>query len=153
MSTFSIFYQNVRGLRTKLTNIKEVIPLFHSYDVIVLTETWLNPDILSSELGLVNFHVFRFDRCPLTSSLIRGGGVLIAVRTSLKSLPIHIDAVHVEQLFVVLSIGPCKLLIGTVYLPPSSPLPLYESYTSTVEIFLLSTLRIPFCVVTLIFHI
>ncbi|KAL4113468.1 hypothetical protein QTP88_017083 [Uroleucon formosanum] len=27
-----------------------------------------------------------------------------------------------------------RLLIGTVYLPPSSPLPLYEAYTSSVEI-------------------
>ena len=43
------------------------------------------------------------------------------------------DTVHVEQLFVVLSIGSFKLLIGAVYLPPSSSLPLYEAHTSIVE--------------------
>lgn len=133
LSTLNLFYQNVRGLRTKLTNLKSIIPLFHSYDVIILTETWLHPDILSSELGLFNFLVYRYDRCPLTSSHGRGGGVLVAVRTSIKSFPIHEYTVHVEQLFVVISFGSFKLLICAVYLPPSSSLPMYEAHTSSVE--------------------
>jgi len=53
---------------------------FHSYDVIILTDTWLNPDILSNELRFSNFHIYRHDRDPFTSSLTRGGGVLIALR-------------------------------------------------------------------------
>jgi hypothetical protein len=73
---------------------------------------WLNPEILSFELEFNNFNVSRYDRCSLTSSLNRHGGVLIAVRTLIKSFPIHVDTVHVEQLFVVLSIGSFKLLIN-----------------------------------------
>lgn len=40
---------------------------------------------------------------------------------------------YIEQLFVVLSIGFFKLMICVVYLPPSSPLPLYVAHTSAVE--------------------
>lgn len=38
---FSGFYQNVRGLNTKLLNIHLNMPCFNHSDYIVLTETWL----------------------------------------------------------------------------------------------------------------
>lgn len=112
--------------------------MFHSYNVIILTETWLTPDILNTELGLLNFHVYRYDRFPLTSSHKQDGGVFIAVRASLKSSPVHVDINYVEQLFVILTISSFKLLVGVVYLPPRSPYPIYEAHTSTVETLLSS---------------
>lgn len=54
---FNIYYQNVRGLYTKLFNLRiDFILLF--YDVYILTETWLSDDISNAKLGfngLFNF--------------------------------------------------------------------------------------------------
>lgn len=56
-----IFYQNVRGLKTKLVSLRCSFPMFHFYDIIILTETWLTPDISDSELGFAGFQVIRLD--------------------------------------------------------------------------------------------
>jgi hypothetical protein len=71
----SIYYQNVRGLNTKLT-ISSC-----SYDFIALTETWLNDSVLDSELcNNNNYYTLRSDRDLTKMNLSRGGGVLLASR-------------------------------------------------------------------------
>jgi hypothetical protein len=51
-------------------------------DIILGTETWLNGNILSAEVLLTNFQVFRNDRSDSY------GGVLIAVRGDLICSPV-----------------------------------------------------------------
>ncbi|KAF0702361.1 Uncharacterized protein FWK35_00037545, partial [Aphis craccivora] len=46
----NIYYQNVRGLRTKLLNLHTNF-ILSSYDSCVLTETWLSDEISNPELG------------------------------------------------------------------------------------------------------
>lgn len=132
-SKLKIFYQNVRGLKTKLVSLRCSFPLFHFYDVIILTETWLSPDISDSELGFNDFQIIRLDRNPNNSSFFRGGGVLIAIKATLKFHPISINVSNVEQIFALLSFNSNHLLVGGVYLPPHSPLPIVESHVSSVE--------------------
>lgn len=50
-----------------------------NFNVFSFTETWLSKNIRFSELGFNNYNVNRYDRNTNTSSLFRGGGVLIAV--------------------------------------------------------------------------
>lgn len=57
----SIYYQNCRGLNTKLNNIYMSI-LQHNYDIIVLTETWLQERIADSCFIDTRYRVFRCDR-------------------------------------------------------------------------------------------
>lgn len=64
-----IYYQNVRGLRTKIDDFYLAVGE-KEYDVIVLTETWLDECIFSSQLFGNNFSVFRTDRQPLNSKKI-----------------------------------------------------------------------------------
>lgn len=60
------YYQNCRGLRTKLKNLKcNIVPFDYTY--IVLTETWLNDTFFDNELGFSNYNIYRFDRCPVTN--------------------------------------------------------------------------------------
>jgi len=75
-----IFYQNVRGLRTKFNFIRTIFPIFCFYDIIIVTETWLTSDISSFELSLFGFQIFRLDRNIFISVCKRGGGVLIAMK-------------------------------------------------------------------------
>ena len=54
-----VFYQNVRGLRTKLDDLKSAIMVSAvRFDIIILVETWLNSSITTHELGLTGYNVF-----------------------------------------------------------------------------------------------
>lgn len=84
-----IFYQNARGLRTKTKEFLQAVRL-NNFDVICLTETWLNGDYFSHELFDERYVVIRRDRCKATYKRrrrrrrknLRGGGVCVAVRKS-----------------------------------------------------------------------
>lgn len=77
-STFMVYYQNVRGLRTKLPSLRESFATSSTLpDVFIFTETWLTEVISDAEQGLKGYNIYRFDRSLLTSSCLRGGGVLI----------------------------------------------------------------------------
>ena len=92
-----VYYQNVRGLRTKtegfFTNL-----LTEEYDIVALTETWLCDSIFSSELFDDRYTVIRRDR---STTATRGGGVLAAFN---KKIPYEIieSNCEVECIFVKL---------------------------------------------------
>ena len=67
-----VFYQNVRGLRTKFDKLRSLSVAF-DYDIIILVETWLYTGIFEEELGMNTFSIFRCQRsdCPDDT----GGGV------------------------------------------------------------------------------
>lgn len=78
------YYQNVRSLNNKLWYLTCNVSC-NNFDHLILTETWLNADVLDSELGLFNYNAFRCDGNGLTNSCSRGGGVLICVRNTYVS--------------------------------------------------------------------
>lgn len=79
----SIYYQNCRGLRTKLNTLYMNI-LGNSYDIIVLAETWLIPTINDCEFIDQRYIVFRGDRDRNAIKRLDGGGVLVAVLKQLR---------------------------------------------------------------------
>ncbi|CAH2085474.1 unnamed protein product [Euphydryas editha] len=80
----SVYYQNVRGLRTK-TNIffRNIIQV--DYDIVCLTETWLLSGIYDQEIFDSRYRVYRCDRDYETRGDHLGGGVLIALRRELQA--------------------------------------------------------------------
>lgn len=82
--TLELLYQNVRGLRTKTREFKCSI-LSSNYDLICITETWLLPGIYNEELFDSRYVVYRTDRPYERLSVGRGGGVLLAARSSLRT--------------------------------------------------------------------
>jgi len=99
------FYQNIRGVKTKLGNFRSSIPIFNYHDVIILTETWLSPDVHDSEFRLNGYQIFMVDRNPLNSTNSRGGGVLIAIKSTIKATLISTNINTLEQVYI--SIYPC----------------------------------------------
>lgn len=83
-SKLNIYYQNVRGLRSKTLTFYRNICL-NSYDVIILTETWIVDSIASSELFDDRYIVWRRDRDLDLTGQTRGGGVLIAIRRDITA--------------------------------------------------------------------
>lgn len=100
-NSICIYYQNVLGLRTKTANLYTSSINCH-FDIIVLTETWLNSFIYDSELfRSSDFMVHRCDRSSTISPLSNGGGVLIAVRANFHSEHVLVpNSETLEILFV-----------------------------------------------------
>ena len=113
-----IYYQNVRGLRTKIDDFFLTVAEC-DYDVVVLTETWLDLHVNSVQLFGNVFTVYRCDRNRQNSSKTRGGGVLIAISRRLTS---YADPTLVcdtlEQLWVKITTAERNISIGVIYLPP-----------------------------------
>lgn len=83
LDSLKIYYQNVRGLRTKSHDFLANV-LLNNYDLIILTETWLTPDFKDAEYFYASYIVYRRDRVGAGGGGVRGGGVLIAVRSGLR---------------------------------------------------------------------
>jgi hypothetical protein len=71
-----IFYQNVRGLGTKSTEIFNNV-CSYDFKIICITETWLNESHCSQKCFPGLYAVYRSDRDCHTKS--RGGGALISI--------------------------------------------------------------------------
>lgn len=116
----SIYYQNVRGLRTKTEEVLKNI-LINNYDLIVFTETWLNCNIMSSELLDKRYTVYRKDRLCYRTSKKDGGGVLVAVSKHIpSSRHLNLES-NAEDLWVSIDVKinntVKKIFICAVYLP------------------------------------
>lgn len=131
-SFLKLYYQNVRGLRTKLQSLHTNFVLL-TYDIFILTETWLNSDMSNAELGLLGYSIFRCDRSKDTSDKLRGGGTLIAIKNEFHPKFITSPCVNVEQLFVSISLGKTSIFIASIYLPPGSESVKYESHTTSID--------------------
>ena len=136
LSELMVYYQNVRGLRTKLKEFAENISLTN-YHIILLTETWLKTDIHSSELGLQNYLVFRNDRNLEATGKTRGGGVLIAVYSDFKAtkldFPYH--STEHEEIWVKLVIDSIDYVFCVTYFPPQYNVTEYEMHADNIEYF------------------
>lgn len=100
----------------------------------MLTETWLTHEIPDSELNIPNFNVYRCDRKPRKVLSNTGGGALIAVTNLVDSeLVLTDNEAGLEQVFVLVKVNHHMLLLGNIYIPPTSPLPVYTHFEATVK--------------------
>lgn len=129
-----IYYQNVRGLRTKTTDFY-IATCECDYDVIALTETSLIPSINDCELfNLNDFMVYRCDRNALNSRNIIGGGVLIAIRSSVMSEAVVVeDTENVEMVIVKCIFSKRITYLCCLYIPSGSCTDVYFQYASAIE--------------------
>lgn len=119
-----LFYQNVRGVRTKTLQFSKNL-LTVDYDLLFITETWLIDSVLDSELTDSRYHLFRRDR---KSDAHGGIMVLCKVGLNARARPEwerrHFD---VECLWISIdgrAINSDKdLHVGLVYMPPGNQLP------------------------------
>ncbi|CAG5085054.1 Protein of unknown function [Cotesia congregata] len=92
----------------------------HQYDIIAVSETWLNHLISDNLILLPSYTLYRHDR-----RLRSGGGVALYVRNELHSKyvasSLNTQDKHPEYLFIEVSASSReKLLIGVVYKPPNT---------------------------------
>ena len=123
LSGLSIMHINIQSLRPKLDILEiEAQP----YDILVLSETWLNTSIDSDTLLIPNFNPpFRCDRVGRT-----GGGVAIYISDSLAgSTRPDLSIRDLEAVWIQIKHENKDLLIGGFYRPPNSN----NTYWSLIE--------------------
>lgn len=127
-----MLYQNVNGLRSKLSSIKSLFPAC-PYDVVVFCETNLISEISDEELGLSNYNIYRRDRNEESSSKASGGGVLVGVNKELRSWVIPTSVTQIECIFVAIGCFNYSVIVSGVYLPPNYPPAKYAAFCDAVE--------------------
>lgn len=143
----SIYYQNCNGIRTKLHTLYMKILSF-AYDIIVLTETWLVPEIHDNEFIDQRYVVFRCDRDRLASGKRDGGGVLVAILRGLQPAmfcPSNAcftvnPSCCIEHLLIEFPSRDRHKnhVISAAYLPPCTKADTYESHFDYLQDILLS---------------
>lgn len=107
-----ICHLNIRSLSAHYIELLNFISV-NSYDVITLSETWLNDSIPSAGLCLKDYFLLRRDR----SGGLRGGGVAMYIRNTLKFVQLE-NSATLEDVWVSLKLGNLNLALSCVYKPP-----------------------------------
>lgn len=86
-TNISLFYMNARSMADyKLSQFNNYFSDNGEFDVVCATETWLNSGVYDGEvLDDSQYSVYRRDRGQTGEDVRKGGGVLIAVSSKLKS--------------------------------------------------------------------
>lgn len=107
----------------------------YEYDVIVLVETWLNSDFSDAEFFDTKLYsVYRKDRNAILTGCLKGGGVLVAVKSCFKSAMFNIDDSKglLDQLVISISGLNMELNVCVSYIPPASPDSIYNSHIDNI---------------------
>ena len=119
MNNVHIYYQNVRGLNTKVNEFYAASTLA-KFDVYALAETWLTSNVTSSELFNEKYTVIRHDHV-----LSRGGGVLLLpVKSNYKIVPLDLSLFHstvpsVDVVGANITFSSASIYVFFVYIPPA----------------------------------
>ncbi|KAL1378995.1 hypothetical protein pipiens_015226 [Culex pipiens pipiens] len=134
LSFITVYYQNAGGIRTKTKQFYLALAS-SDYDVIALSETWLQDDIVDAELSS-NYHLFRQDRSALTSDRRRGGGVLVAVKKSHEVTCTRVLSrgyEYLEQVAVRVKVRNHIVYVCCIYIRPNGPPEVYASHGTAVQ--------------------
>lgn len=107
---------NVRSLILHLDEFKQLV-YANNFDIICLTETWLNSNITSDIVQIPGYLMFREDR----QGNNRGGGVAVYVsnRLKVKISEIHVNKEYLfEYTFLKLTYNNQSTAVGVIYRPP-----------------------------------
>ena len=111
-------------------NCTQNILIAENTDIAFITETWLTKSILDSEILPSNeFNIFRKDR-----EASRGGGVLLAVRSSLFSSIQQIDIpTDLEFVCCEVTTKNDKFILASCYRPPNSNISWCRKFGETLQ--------------------
>lgn len=133
-------YQNVGGFNTKLCSFFTAAS-GSDCDVIAVAETWITPNVLSSEIIDCNLYsVFRSDRRFEDLGVTRGGGVLLAVKNLYQPALVDLDGIvtslpHVDIACCRVKLANSVLYIFVLYIPPGATVDDYAQLFECLEMF------------------
>jgi len=116
----NIIHLSICSFLPKLDILKAFIAKAN-VDILLISETWLDPSIDSHMIRIAGYKLYRCDRSLLYSfgNLVKGGGVAMFVRCgiSVKVLGHSSGMDQIEFLFAQININKAPILLGVVYFP------------------------------------
>ena len=110
---FSIVHYNVQSMANKIDLIESE---FSKFDVICITETWLDRRTRDDTLNIQGFKLYRRDR-----EGDNHGGICVYVQHNLYSRRRNdLELPDIECIWIEINTHNRKQLIGTFYRPPNS---------------------------------
>lgn len=108
---FKFGHLNVRSLLPKMADLVQIIQTM-KFDLLSISETWLQPNINSNAVAIEGFSFVRQDRN------IRGGGVGMYIRNTIKYKILQCDH-SIEQLWISIQLPGDSIIFGVVYKTPA----------------------------------
>ena len=106
---------NARSLKNKILDFQTSV-YAGDFDIVAITETWLNDSILDHVLLHTGYTIYRKDRDGRM-----GGGVLLAIRNNIKTFRRYDLETKCELLWNEIHTNHGqKMLIGVYYRPPNT---------------------------------
>jgi hypothetical protein len=127
----SVIHFNARSLRKNFDKIeKYIFELDHLFDVIAISETWLDTRFDPNEFQLKGYEMYREDR-----TCKRGGGVAIYIKDHLKCKVLSEFCKTVDEIFECFTVEICiekakNIIISCFYRAPDSSL---EKFNECIE--------------------
>ena len=123
----TVLIVNFQSIKNKKAEVNNIIAQY-SPAVIIGTETWLNGNILSSEIFPQNYNIFRKDRSD------GYGGVLLGIRSDYTSEEISDCNIQTESIYCKIAIDKNNsLVVGSIYRPPNSGMDYMDRLCEEVE--------------------
>lgn len=125
----SVLYYNARSLFPKFDELLLTVNT-RKPDIVCVTESWLNDDILDSEISIPSYQLFRRNRNR------HGGGVVLFISFKFFTTQIFVHP-SIELLTVVLLFGLSRICLSLFYRPPSASLEVFDmlvNYLQSVNI-------------------
>ena len=125
----SLCHLNIRSISKHFDEFSHWISLFN-YDVICLTETWLNSSHFNSSFNLPGYILIRKDRIGPS----RGGGLIIYIKASLKFERLETATCKGAEILSIRVIAPeSEFCLFLVYNPPCTSSLIYEQFETLFE--------------------
>lgn len=114
-----LFNINARSLANNTMELERLL-FEYNPDIVIVTETWLRPEIKDCEIIPPAYNMIRKDRDT------RGGGVAIIFKEKLRLVPMPYSP-DCESVWCETELSGISCVIGAVYLPPNAPLSFLKS--------------------------
>ena len=136
ISNLSIYYQNARSIKSKVNEVYYNLS-DSEFDIVCITESWLDSSVDDNEFMPPNFDVFRTDRDFVHTGRRRGGGVILAVNRTYAATNVDLSACNLNYFIDIvgckLNLGSNMLYIIVIYIPPDVTVPDFESFFEYLE--------------------
>jgi exonuclease III len=118
--SLSVFHVNIRSLKNK-EHLNELINLLStfefSFDIIVVTETWINSKDDHMYINLPNYKYESFIRKG------RGGGITIFIKENINCKRLEsVQLIEAESVFIEIKTMEGHIILGAIYRPPDKNL-------------------------------
>jgi hypothetical protein len=116
----NFIHHNAQSLLPKIDHYNSIN--VQQYDIISISETWLNPKLPDSLASIEEFQIHRSDRTDKSKG--RGGGSALYIKKSINHIKLHSLSPLSESEFDIVWVQTtfnhsANLIVGSVYLPPN----------------------------------